>query len=31
MREGNVMDEYFDWVNIDKKQYICPGDFGQGN
>ena len=25
------MDEYFDWVNIDKKQYICPGDFGQGN
>ena len=25
------MDEYFDWINIDNEQYICPGDFGQGN
>ncbi len=25
------MGEYYDWVNIDKKEYICPGDFGFGN
>lgn len=25
------MGEYYDWVNIDKKEYICPGDFGLGN
>lgn len=25
------MGEYYDWVNIDKKEYICPYDFGLGN
>ena len=25
------MGEYYDWVNIDKKEYISPGDFDLGN
>lgn len=25
------MGEYFDWVNVDKREYICPGDFDYGN
>lgn len=25
------MGEYYDWVNIDKKEYICPNDFDLGN
>ena len=25
------MGEYYDWVNVDKKEYICPMDFGFGN
>ncbi len=25
------MGEYYDWVNIDKKEYICPSDFDLGN
>ena len=25
------MGEYYDWINIDKKQYICPNDFDLGN
>lgn len=25
------MGEYFDWVNVDKKEFICPGDFDYGN
>lgn len=25
------MGEYFTWVNVNKREYICPGDFGYGN
>ncbi len=25
------MGEYYDWVNVDKKEYICPNDFDFGN
>ena len=25
------MGEYYNWVNIDRKEYICPSDFGLGN
>lgn len=25
------MGEYYRWVNVDKKEYICPSDFGYGN
>lgn len=25
------MGEYFDWVNVDKKEYICPTDFDYGS
>ena len=25
------MGEYFDWVNVDKKEYLCPADFDLGN
>ena len=25
------MGEYYDWVNIDKREYICPNDFDMGN
>ena len=25
------MGEYFDWVNVDKKEFISPSDFGYGN
>ena len=25
------MGEYFDWVNVDKKEYISPNDFDYGN
>lgn len=24
------MGEYFNWVNVDKKEYLCPADFGLG-
>ena len=27
---GVRMGEYFDWVNVDKKEYIAPGDFDKG-
>ena len=25
------MGEYYNWINVDKKEYICPGDFDYGN
>ena len=25
------MGEYYNWVNVDRKEYICPNDFGLGN
>lgn len=25
------MGEYYDWVNVDRKEYICPNDFDFGN
>lgn len=25
------MGEYYNWVNVDKKEYICPADFDYGN
>lgn len=25
------MGEYYDWVNVDKKQYLCPCDFNLGS
>ena len=25
------MGEYYDWVNVDRREYICPSDFGMGN
>ena len=25
------MGEYYDWVNVDRKEYICPNDFDYGN
>ena len=25
--ENLNMGEYFDWVNVDKEEYICPADF----
>ena len=25
------MGEYFDWVNVNKREYISPGDFDYGN
>ena len=25
------MGEYYNWVNVDKKEYICPSDFDYGN
>lgn len=25
------MGEYYDWVNVDKRQYLKPGDFGHGS
>ena len=25
------MGEYFNWVNVNKREYICPGDFDYGN
>lgn len=25
------MGEYFDWVNVDKHEFICPNDFDYGN
>lgn len=25
------MGEYYDWINVDKKEYICPNDFDFGN
>ena len=25
------MGEYYSWVNVDRKEYICPADFGMGN
>ena len=29
--QRQTMGEYYDWVNIDKKEYICPNDFDLGN
>lgn len=29
--EEKAMGEYFDWVNVDKKEYISPYDFDFGN
>jgi hypothetical protein len=26
-----TMGEYFNWVNVDRRERICPGDFDQGN
>ena len=28
---GWKMGEYYNWVNVDKREYLCPGDFGYGN
>ena len=25
------MGEYYNWVNVDRKEYICPADFDLGN
>lgn len=25
------MGEYFNWVNVDKKEYLCPSDFDLGS
>lgn len=25
------MGEYFNWVNVNKREYLCPGDFDCGN
>ncbi len=25
------MGEYYNWVNVDRKEYICPNDFNYGN
>ena len=25
------MGEYFNWVNVDRKEYLCPSDFNLGN
>lgn len=25
------MGEYYNWVNVDKKEYISPSDFGYGS
>lgn len=25
------MGEYFNWVNVNKKEYLCPVDFDLGN
>lgn len=25
------MGEYYRWVNVDKKEYICPEDFDYGS
>ena len=25
------MGEYYDWVNVDKRQYMCPMEFGHGS
>ena len=25
------MGEYYNWINVDKREYICPADFGYGN
>lgn len=25
------MGQYYDWINLDKKEYICPSDFSYGN
>lgn len=28
---NKIMGEYYDWVNVDKKEYISPNDFDYGN
>ena len=28
---GESWGEYYNWVNVDKKEYICPADFDYGN
>lgn len=25
------MGEYYSWINVDKKEYICPSDFDLGS
>lgn len=25
------MGEYYNWINVNKREYICPADFGYGN
>mgnify|MGYP001772577394 FL=1 len=25
------MGQYYCWVNVDKKEYLCPADFDLGN
>ena len=25
------MGEYYNWINVDKREYICPADFDYGN
>ena len=25
------MGEYYNWVNVDKREYLCPNNFGYGN
>ena len=30
-REGAIMGEYYNWVNVDRREYICPNDFNYGN
>ncbi len=25
------MGEYYDWINVDRKEFICPSDFGYGS
>ena len=30
-RKGAIMGEYYNWVNVDQREYICPADFDYGN
>ena len=31
INEVNTMGQYYCWVNVDKKEYLCPDDFDLGN